>query len=184
MQDETVGGAAFRMEEDSTQVLYNDHHTGDSKYTLAQLGLDPEAAKIEAERKARKEREEINKERIREKIDASIDLDQENPFRDSDGNRWIRCECCGRLSTEEDFVSYGGSHHANLGTCKECHRKPDASILPQYAVNSAPKIAPAAMKQDTTICPECGNKLTKRSGRYGDFLGCSSFPKCRYSKKI
>lgn len=56
MQDETVGGAAFRMEEDSTQVLYNDHHIGDSKYTLAQLGLDPEAAKIEAERKAAAEK--------------------------------------------------------------------------------------------------------------------------------
>ena len=56
MQDETVGGAAFRMEEDSTQVLYNEHHTGKSKYTLAQLGLDPEAARIEAERKAAAEK--------------------------------------------------------------------------------------------------------------------------------
>lgn len=139
---------------------------------------------IEAERQARKEREEINKERIREKIDASIDLDQENPFRDSDGNRWIRCEYCGRLSTEEDFVSYGGNHHVNLGTCKECNRKQDISVLPKYAVKSTPKIVPATMKQDSMICPECGNKLIKRNGRYGAFLGCSSFPKCRYSRKI
>lgn len=139
---------------------------------------------IEAERQARKEREEINKERIREKIDASIDLDQENPFRDSDGNRWIRCEYCGRLSTEEDFVSYGGNHHVNLGTCKECNRKPDISVLPKYAVKSTPKIVPTTMKQDSMICPECGNKLIKRNGRYGAFLGCSSFPKCRYSRKI
>ena len=160
---------------------------------LAQLKKQQELAaelerkkkeQIEAERKARKEREEANKERIREKIDASIDLDQEHPFYDSDGNRWIRCEYCGRLSTEEDFVSHGGSHHANLGTCKECHRKSDISVLPQYAVNSAPKIAPVTMKQDPMICPECGNKLTKRNGRYGAFLGCSSFPKCRYTRKI
>lgn len=139
---------------------------------------------IEAERKARKEREEANKECIRKKIEASIDLDQENPFYDSAGNRWIRCEYCGRLSTEEDFVSYGGSNHARLGRCKECNRKPDISVLPEYAVKSTPKITPATMKQDSMVCPECGNGLTKRNGRYGAFLGCSSFPKCRYSKKI
>lgn len=139
---------------------------------------------IEAERKARKEREEANKECIRKKIEASIDLDQENPFYDSAGNRWIRCEYCGRLSTEEDFVSYGGSNHARLGRCKECNRKPDISVLPEYAVKSTPKITPATMKQDSMVCPECGNGLTKRNGRYGAFLGCSSFPKCRYSRKI
>ena len=31
------------------------------------------------------------------------------------------------------------------------------------------------------VCPECGGKLIKRSGRYGDFVGCKSFPKCRFT---
>ena len=30
-------------------------------------------------------------------------------------------------------------------------------------------------------CPNCGSKLEKREGRNGSFLGCSSFPKCRFS---
>ena len=30
-------------------------------------------------------------------------------------------------------------------------------------------------------CPECGKDLLKRSGRYGDFVGCSGFPKCRFT---
>lgn len=30
-------------------------------------------------------------------------------------------------------------------------------------------------------CPECGNDLIKRSGRYGDFVGCKGFPKCRFT---
>lgn len=30
-------------------------------------------------------------------------------------------------------------------------------------------------------CPECGEDLIKRSGRYGDFVGCSGFPKCRFT---
>lgn len=31
------------------------------------------------------------------------------------------------------------------------------------------------------ICPKCGGKLRKRHGKYGDFLGCSNYPKCRYT---
>ncbi|PAF44189.1 DNA topoisomerase I [Helicobacter sp. 11S02629-2] len=33
------------------------------------------------------------------------------------------------------------------------------------------------------MCPECGEPLVLRSGRYGDFVGCSNYPKCRYIKK-
>lgn len=31
-------------------------------------------------------------------------------------------------------------------------------------------------------CPECGGTLILRSGRRGKFLGCSNFPKCRYTR--
>ncbi len=31
------------------------------------------------------------------------------------------------------------------------------------------------------VCPKCGGKLVKRHGKYGDFIGCSNFPKCRYT---
>ncbi len=30
------------------------------------------------------------------------------------------------------------------------------------------------------ICPRCGGKLVERDGKYGKFLGCSNFPKCRF----
>ena len=34
-------------------------------------------------------------------------------------------------------------------------------------------------------CPKCKNgKLTKRSGRFGDFYGCSNYPKCKHTEKI
>jgi len=29
-------------------------------------------------------------------------------------------------------------------------------------------------------CPECGQKLTSKTGKYGTFYGCSGFPKCKY----
>ncbi len=32
------------------------------------------------------------------------------------------------------------------------------------------------------ICPKCGGKLVKRRGKYGEFIGCSNYPKCHYKK--
>ena len=32
-------------------------------------------------------------------------------------------------------------------------------------------------------CPECGSDLVIRNGKYGEFVACSNFPKCRYIKK-
>lgn len=32
-------------------------------------------------------------------------------------------------------------------------------------------------------CPLCGSELVKKNSRYGEFVGCSAFPKCRYIKK-
>lgn len=32
-------------------------------------------------------------------------------------------------------------------------------------------------------CPKCGGELIKRNGKYGEFMGCSNFQKCRYIAK-
>lgn len=31
-------------------------------------------------------------------------------------------------------------------------------------------------------CPWCGSELVERNGKYGPFMGCSSYPKCRYTR--
>ena len=41
----------------------------------------------------------------------------------------------------------------------------------------------ASIKTDGGICPKCGGKLIMREGKYGSFIGCSNFPKCRYTQK-
>lgn len=33
-------------------------------------------------------------------------------------------------------------------------------------------------------CPECGGELAVRKGRYGEFIACLTFPKCRYSRNL
>lgn len=34
------------------------------------------------------------------------------------------------------------------------------------------------------ICPKCGGNLLKKHSKYGSFLGCSNYPKCRFVKNI
>ena len=32
-------------------------------------------------------------------------------------------------------------------------------------------------------CPKCGGKLVERTSKYGKFIGCSNYPKCKYTRK-
>lgn len=34
------------------------------------------------------------------------------------------------------------------------------------------------------VCPKCGSKLVKRKGKYGDFVGCSNYPNCKYTREL
>ena len=36
-------------------------------------------------------------------------------------------------------------------------------------------------KEPEACCPLCGGKLVKRNGKFGTFMGCSEFPRCRYT---
>lgn len=31
------------------------------------------------------------------------------------------------------------------------------------------------------ICPKCGGKMVLRNGKYGEFYGCSNYPKCNHT---
>ena len=33
-------------------------------------------------------------------------------------------------------------------------------------------------------CPQCGGQMSKRSGKYGDFLSCNSYPECKGTRKL
>ena len=106
---------------------------------------------------------------------------QEKPVRDGDGNRWIKCEFCGKIAMEDDFDSRGGIGHINLGTCKECFANNPAVKQKNEEII---KKARGKVKYNPNICPECGGKLCERNGPYGKFMGCSNYPIYRYSRKI
>ena len=34
------------------------------------------------------------------------------------------------------------------------------------------------------LCPLCGGKIVKKIGKFGEFLGCSNYPKCKFTENI
>ncbi len=34
------------------------------------------------------------------------------------------------------------------------------------------------------MCPKCGSELLRRKGKYGEFIACSNFPKCKYTTDL
>ena len=43
------------------------------------------------------------------------------------------------------------------------------------------KLPPEKVGRD---CPKCGSNLVYREGPYGRFIGCETFPKCKYTEVI
>ena len=139
---------------------------------------EAEWRKLEEEKRAEEERrrDEEFKRNLEEELNQ-----QEKQVRDPYGNRWIKCEYCGKIAKDTEFSSYGGAigGHLNLGTCKECSANNPAAKPSYHSEDSMPKKA-----YDPTVCPECGSKLVEKNGRNGRFIGCSGYPKCRYTRSI
>ena len=51
----------------------------------------------------------------------------------------------------------------------------------QYAKDKK-NFSKTALRQG--ICPYCGSELKIRKGKYGTFLGCSRYPKCKYTHPL
>jgi len=45
---------------------------------------------------------------------------QREQARDSLGKRWVKCEKCGVIDTDDKFAIYGGQGRMNLGICNNC----------------------------------------------------------------
>ena len=56
--------------------------------------------------------------------------------------------------------------------------QPFAKVL-EEAQESMPRVKIQTQKADGE-CPKCGAELVVRSGRFGDFVGCSRYPECDY----
>jgi DNA topoisomerase-1 len=64
-----------------------------------------------------------------------------------------------------------------------CSRYPDCKYR-RNAKQSADEADRPEPEMTDVPCPKCGKPMVKRSGRFGPFLGCSDYPKCRGIKNL
>ena len=70
-------------------------------------------------------------------------------------------------------ISYDGAHRA----LADCHinKKVYDCLLKEMEY-------PSEAAKQVMVCPRCGNTLKKRTGSFGDFWGCRSYPDCKYTR--
>ena len=58
----------------------------------------------------------------------------------------------------------------------------DKNIEKEHIKNIQKKINSERKAINNNTCPKCGGILVKRKGPYGPFIGCSNYPKCKFTK--
>ena len=89
-----------------------------------------------------------------------------------------KCDKCGK-----PMAIRSGSRGQFLG-CSGYPKCKNAKPLPDTEKVDAPGEAKPALVMTDEKCEECGAPMVKRKGKFGDFLGCSGYPKCKTIKKV
>ncbi|MDX1763731.1 MAG: type I DNA topoisomerase, partial [bacterium] len=71
-----------------------------------------------------------------------------------------------------------------FGKFLACTKYPDCKTTRRIAEDASGKIVAAAEEKTDEVCEKCGSAMLVRHGRYGKFLGCSGYPKCKNIKPI
>lgn len=86
-------------------------------------------------------------------------------------------------------VNYTANMEKDLDAIAEA-KKNNIDVLHEFYDKFAPLVDDAfknmekkPAEQTGEICPECGSNLVKRKSKYGEFVACSNYPKCKYIKK-
>lgn len=93
-----------------------------------------------------------------------------------------RCRKCGRATNDLEVdhifpISKGGkSSFENLQTlCRRCNLQKSNTV-------EIGATTPPPRKRDK--CLLCGASLVLRTSAYGEFYGCSNYPRCKFTKKV
>jgi DNA topoisomerase-1 len=70
-----------------------------------------------------------------------------------------------------------------FGPFLACTRYPDCKETRRLVRGEGGKLQVEVLAPIDEKCPECGNDLMWRRGRFGAFIACSNYPSCKYIKK-
>lgn len=90
----------------------------------------------------------------------------------------VPCPLCGA-----PMVIRGGKTGIFLG----CSRFPECKGTAAFERDESGNIqilGKEEEKESGEICPNCGNPLIKKKGRYGPFLACKAYPNCKFTRSL
>lgn len=93
------------------------------------------------------------------------------------------------ISEETDIVCEKCGHAMHLkwgknGQFLACSNFPECKNIKNFKRAEDGKIQVIEPEKIAEKCPECGGDLIQRSGKFGDFISCSNYPKCRFTKPV
>jgi DNA topoisomerase-1 len=94
----------------------------------------------------------------------------------------IVCPECGAETGAKMKKTWG-----RYGWFLSCERFPDCKArmaIEETGPDGTPKPSRAEPEMTDIPCPICGKPMLKRSGRFGPFLGCADYPKCKGTKNL
>lgn len=91
-----------------------------------------------------------------------------------------------QLDYINDFIKSFEKEILNIDLVKtkkllEAKNIKDKSARKIHVKNIKSNVKDKEIKEKNMICPKCGNTLIERNGKYGVFIGCSNYPKCKYT---
>lgn len=78
---------------------------------------------------------------------------------------------------ETDLDKIAEEQYDNIKVLRDFYNKFEPLV--EDAFKTMEKKEPEKTGED---CPECGNPLVVRKGKYGEFVACSNYPECKYIK--
>ena len=68
------------------------------------------------------------------------------------------------------------------GEFLSCNRFPACKNSKSFTRDKDGNIVISVPKTLTELCPQCGSPLVEKTGRFGEFIACSNYPKCKFAK--
>lgn len=78
---------------------------------------------------------------------------------------------------ESDLDKIADEKYDNIKVLRDFYNKFEPLV--ESAFKTMEKKAPVETGEN---CPECGNPLVVRKGKFGEFIACSNYPECKYIK--
>ena len=85
----------------------------------------------------------------------------------------IKCDKCG----SKMILKWG-----KRGQFLACSNYPECKNIKSYVKDENGNIKVVEPKKIKEKCPECGAELLLKEGRFGRFISCSNYPKCKFTK--